>query len=359
MRALSWKALLWKEWRAVRWAVALGAVGVFVGQWVHSQQSFNAYNMLFDPIVLVWLLSLVLGGDALANERGRGTLDFVLTQPLEVWRLLAVKVGVRGGSVVGLVGVYWLAVSLYPDHIGGIGERQVFEQLGFVRHWLIWSLPFVFLFCVGLLLSALSASSLKAASGALPVGALCCALAAALVYYLHPTWDAEHILPFVNHDGFLWRAALDPGALVGRVLLWAALCALAVAATAALLKRRIAWNLPAGWLALAGLLAVGAYFSAGILYRKNAAPTVPPITELTLQDGKIWDLAVQGERAYVLKGEAEGFVLQVIDITRPAAPRPLQRFALPAISGTQRYLAVEGSRAYVTAFLPRSSFITV
>ncbi len=71
------RALIWKEGRESSYKIAVGAcLGILVGLLVHSSLELVAY--------LVGLFGAVLMGmDAVAGERSRGTLTFLFIRPLD------------------------------------------------------------------------------------------------------------------------------------------------------------------------------------------------------------------------------------------------------------------------------------
>ena len=337
------RALWWKEWRAVRWVLLSGCLGV-LGLYLMNVRD----EVDFDPRILVFFVTAFLGAEAFANERGQGTLPFLLTRPLSVWRLLVPKVLVRLAAALVLLAVYWVAVYCLPDSSQGLYTTVFSEFLrsesGPGRMILVWALPGVFLFSIALLASALADSTLIALIAALPFWILACAVTATAVYFYHPSWDAAHVLPFDLSNGYLWRAVMDSGALLYRVGLWLGLSLLACSVCGFMLRRRVQWSLSGKFAAVPVFMLVPAFIAGYVLEKRPMAPSVGPVAELPLASDWVGNLAVYGDKAYFVKGMQQS-VLQVVDVSVPRQPQTVQEFNLPE----NGMLAVDGERVYITA----------
>lgn len=90
----------------------------------------GALDLVFVLVYVCPLVIIALGHDLLAAEREQGTLAFVLAQPVQLWRMLAAKVFVRG------------AVVLAPPIVLAVGAMHASTGLAgpdVMQRLLVWS----------------------------------------------------------------------------------------------------------------------------------------------------------------------------------------------------------------------------
>lgn len=110
-------ALLWKEWRENLYKVG---VGLGICLLLLLLRLWYKFNSAFTDVVQVWagvigcLTAGVLAMDAVAGERTRGTLDFLLARPTTPLRILLPKFAVGAGGLLVVVAGFWLTVYGVP-----------------------------------------------------------------------------------------------------------------------------------------------------------------------------------------------------------------------------------------------------
>ncbi|MDE2813637.1 MAG: ABC transporter permease subunit, partial [Gemmatimonadota bacterium] len=100
LRSKSLRALLWKEGRESSYKITVGAcLGLFVGLLTHNAPSYPLELICY---LIGFFSAVLMGMDAVAGERSRGTLSFLFIRPLDRGWLLGVKfvVGAAGLLVV-------------------------------------------------------------------------------------------------------------------------------------------------------------------------------------------------------------------------------------------------------------------
>jgi hypothetical protein len=137
-------ALLIVEWTAV--TILRGVVDGFAGP------HFGIVTVLYS-----WILSVLIGSLASAEERHLGTLEWQLLLPVAAWKQWTVKVATTLGLVLALaVGLPALLMSIHPA-LGDDHPNELFA--GFV----------IVLTVISLYVSSISASGIRALLFAIPV----------------------------------------------------------------------------------------------------------------------------------------------------------------------------------------------
>jgi ABC-type transport system involved in multi-copper enzyme maturation permease subunit len=106
---------------------------------------------------LFLLLTMVLGGGTLLQDRAEGTAGLTLSLPVSRSRLLAVRAAVGLGEVLFLAFIPVAAIPLLSVIAG-----QRYPVLQAVQFGLLWAVCGTLVFCLSLLVSALHASEYSA-----------------------------------------------------------------------------------------------------------------------------------------------------------------------------------------------------
>ena len=345
------RALIWKEGREASYKITVGAcLGLFVGLLVHVSLEIVAY--------LVGLFGAVLMGmDAVAGERSRGTLSFLFIRPLDRSRLLGVKFVVGAAGLLVVLAAYWAGVYLglpewgNPHFLWGFSWdpvtsfpplylEAILTDVGYVRMVLLWFFFFLILYTAVFLASAFSDRSAQAVIiGFMTawLGLLCLILLSfePVSYYLMLVFHTV-----LDRDAKILRQAFEPSLLLARVagavLLAGGVLLWVCRAFRTQANRRFQWTV--GVLAL---IAGGIVMWLDATQSQRIEEPVEPVGRLWYQQESVVDLALKDRLAVVLLEQR----VSVVDVADWRAPREIGR---AKIKGWQLWrLALSGSTAYV------------
>ena len=350
------RALLWKEGREASYKIAIGAcLGLFVGLLVHVSLEKVAY--------LVGLFGAVLMGmDAVAGERSRGTLPFLFIRPLDRGWLLGVKFMVGAAGLLVVLAAYWAGVYLglpewgNPHFLWGLFsepgtsfllrllyEEVILADVGYVRIVLLWFFLFLILYTAVFLASAFSDRSAQAVIIGLMtawVGLFCLGIVFSLFsdavwYYLMLVFHTG-----LDRDAGILRRAFDPSLLLARVagavLLAGGVLLWTCRAFRAQASRRFQWTVGA-----IALISGSIVMWLNVTQSHRASDPTEPVGRLWYQQESVVDLALQDRLAVVLLEQR----VSVVDVADWRAPREIGQ---AKIKGWQLWrLALSGSTAYV------------
>ncbi len=345
------RALIWKEGREASYKIAVGAcLGLFVGLLVHVSLEIVAY--------LVGLFGAVLMGmDAVAGERSRGTLPFLFILPLDRGRLLGAKFVVGAVGLLVVLAAYWAGVYLglpewgNPHFLWGFSWEPVtsfpplyleaiLTDVGYVRIVLLWFFLFLILYTAVFLTSAFSDRSAQAVIIGLMtawVGLFCFIVLSfePVSYYLMLVFHTV-----LERDAKILRQAFDPSLLLARVagavLLAGGVLLWTCRAFRAQASRRFQWTVGA-----IALISGSIVMWLNVAQSHRAYDPTEPVGRLWYQQESVVDLALQDRLAVVLLEQR----VSVVDVADWRAPREIGR---AKIKGWQLWrLALSGSTAYV------------
>ena len=382
------RALIWKEGREAIYKIAIGVcLGLFVGL-NHDDSDFLSH--------LIGVLGAVLiGMDAVAGERSRGTLPFLFIRPLDRGRLLGVKFVVGAAGLLVVLAAYWAGVYIglsegdNPQFLWGffwdpidLDLEAILVDVGYGRILLLWFFFYLILYTAVFLASTFSDSSLKAAIiGPMVVWVGCFFVGHIVLNTWGPiSWyytELVFLTDFESEAGIL-RPAFEPSLMLARVavatLLAAGVLLWACRAFRALASRYFQWTVGALFFTSFGVTTIG---SIEIKARPERALVKSvghlsyevPVVDLVLQDRltvvlleqgvsvvdvadwrapkergraeiegwRLWRLALSGSTAYVW-GSAEvqdSVGVAVFDLSQPERPQlRAQRFLYPIEAGT-------------------------
>lgn len=322
-------ALLWKEAREilpkVLVAFALAAVVCLMRQNADFNRTFAAgFPELVTGSLMV--MATVLAMDALARERGTGTLSFLLDKPVGSGTVTAIKFIVGNAGLLLVVLVAWATVYLDLASLEVNSEWPAYRAvtvrsvdyasmvaLSFTQFSLLYALVFIG--------SVVTDNSIKGAT-------LGIALVVVLGIFL--TGPAMVIFPIFHRyplvtigldgDGHLVRLAMDSARFWVKVLANLILTAAALAVAVVLMRRFreaiLSWRtIGIGWgAAIVAVFAV-AYVEVPWDNQRMPAGVLDPPAEQYFGD-----LAVQGELAYMTAGQGG---IAVADLSNPRQMRLL------------------------------------
>ena len=348
------RALIWKEGREAIYKIAVGAcLGLFVGLLTHNAP---AYPLELICHLIGFFSAVLMGMDAVAGERSRGTLPFLFIRPLDRGRLLGAKFVVGAAGLLVILAAYWAGVYIgmpewgNPHFLWGFSWEPVtsfpplyletiLTDVGYVRIVLLWFFFFLILYTAVFLASVFSDRSAQAVIIGLMtvwVGLFCVVLLSfeAVSYYLMLVFHTV-----LDRDAGILRRAFDPPLLLARVagavLLAGGVVLWACRAFRAQASRRFQWTVGALTLISGGIVMwLDATQSQGV------EEPVKPMGRLWYQEPVV-DLALKGQLAVVLLEQG----VSVVDVADWRAPRERGR---AEIKGWQLWrLALSGSTAYI------------
>ena len=307
---------------------------------------------------LVGVLGAVLiGMDAVAGERSRGTLSFLFIRPLDRGWLLGVKFVVGAAGLLVVLAAYWAGVYIglsegdNPQFLWGffwdpidLDLEAILVDVGYGRILLLWFFFYLILYTAVFLASIFSDSSLKAAMIGSMVVWVGCFFGGHIVlntwgpiswYYTELVFQTN----FESEAGIL-RPAFEPSLLLTRVavatLLAAGVLLWACRAFRALASRYFQWTVVALFLVSFGVTTIG---SIKIKARPERA-LVESVGHLSYEVPVV-DLALQNRLAVVLLERG----VSVVDVADWRVPKERGR---AKIEGWRLWrLALSGSTAYV------------
>ena len=345
------RALIWKEGREAIYKIAIGVcLGLFVGLIPKDDLDFLA--------LLVGLFGAVLMGmDAVAGERSRGTLPFLFIRPLDRGWLLGAKFVVEAVGLLAVLAAYWAGVYHglsewgNPQLLWGflwepatsfsLYEEVILADVGYGRILLLWFFLFLNLYTAVFLASVIADRTLKAAVGGVIVawvafsflGLTMSLLPDDVVWY----YMSEVFMPGLDRNAAILRQAFDPMLLLAKIA-----TAVLLAAGAILWAR---WGLSVQgsrwfqWGVGVLVLAYGVVIGSAVFSHHSQEP-VKPVGHLPYEVPVV-DLALKGRSAVVLLERG----VSVVDVADWRAPRESGR---TEIEGWRLWrLALSGSTAYV------------
>ena len=349
------RALIWKEGREAIYKIAVGAcLGLLVGLVIYLNDDHNPGFRDFTFKMLSHLVgffgAVLMGMDAVAGERSRGTLPFLFIRPLDRGRLLGAKFVVGAAGLLVVLAAYWAGVYLWMPEWGNpnfpLYLEAILTDVGYIRIVLLWFFLYLILYTAVFLASAFSDRSAQAVIIGLMtawVGLFCLGIAASLSsgavwYYIALVFHTV-----LERDAGILRQAFDPSLLLARVagvvllaggvLLWACRTFRTQA------SRHFQWTV--GALALiSGSIVMWLNVTQSHRAHDLVEPVVEPVGRLWYQES-IVDLALKDRLAVVLLEQG----VSVVDVADWRAPREIGR---AKIKGWQLWrLALSGSTAYV------------
>ena len=353
-------ALFWKEARESAYKIAACAglamtIGLVFSQWDFAPADVNVVSHsvgLFGAVLM--------GMDAIARERSRMTLPFLLCRPLALWKILLTKFIVGAVGLLAVLASYWAGVFIdmaidgnFIDKMGFFPPRslilwpgwqpdEILTDVGYGRTVLLWFLVSLIPYALSVLVSTLTNHPLKAA-----VTCLIAAWVAYVCIMIAWSWGPPIVAFYFrllfsvgvhDHAGIL-RKAFDASLLIARsavaVLVAGGILALSCRVGSEQLRRRFQW-------VLGGIALICAVVLIGMDHVRSPHPHPHnrPLGRLRYET-KVVDMALRDELAVVLLDRE----LSVVDVSDVSAPVQVGR-----VSGggwrLQR-LALSGSRAYV------------
>ena len=345
------RALIWKEGREASYKIAIGVcLGLFVGLIPKDDLDFLA--------LLVGLFGAVLMGmDAVAGERSRGTLPFLFIRPLDRGWLMGVKFVVGAVGLLAVLAAYWAGVYHglsewgNPQFLWGflwepatsfsLYEEVILADVGYGRILLLWFFLFLNLYTAVFLASMIADRTLKAAVGGVIVawvafsflGLTMFLLPEGVVWY----YMSEVFMPGLDRNAAILRQAFDPMLLLAKIA-----TAVLLAAGAILWAR---WGLSvqgSRWFqwVVGALVLIYAVVIGPAAFSHHSEESVEPVGRLPYE-APVVDLALQDRSAVVLLERG----VSVVDVADWRAPRESSR---TEIEGWRLWrLALSGSTAYV------------
>ena len=159
-------ALFWKEGREAAYKIAACAglalvVGLVYNLWEYPERIRLGTSVGTIGHFVGLIGAVLMGMDAIARERSRSTLPFLLCRPLEARKMLIVKFVVGAVGLLAILAAYWggifIGMPLDGSSIFGAGEFQftffstkssnppeeTLADVGYVRMLLLWFLAFL------------------------------------------------------------------------------------------------------------------------------------------------------------------------------------------------------------------------
>ena len=353
-------ALFWKEGREATYKVVACAglamiVGLVFSQWEFAPADVNAVSHA------VGLFGAVLMGmDAIARERSRMTLPFLLCRPMASWKILVTKFIVGAVGLLVILASYWAGVFIdmaidgnFIDDLGFFPPRslilwpnwqpnEILADVGYGRTVFLWFLVSLIPYGMSVLASTLTNHPLKTA-----VTCLFAAWIAYVVIMIAWNWGPPIVAFYFrllfsvgvhDHAGIL-RKAFDASLLLARG-------ALAILATGGILllacrvfkehgRCRFQWMIGGFVLICAVVAVVVDHFGSS-----HRHPHFEPVGHVSYKT-KMMDLALTDGLAVVLLERG----LSVVDVSDASAPIELGRTS--GRGWRLERLALSGSRACV------------
>ena len=263
-------ALFWKESRESAYKVAACAGLAMIVGLVFSQWEFAPADVNIVSHTVGLFGAVLMGMDAVARERSRMTLPFLLCRPLAWWKILVTKFIVGAVGLLVVLASYWAGVFIdmaidgnFIDKLGFFPPRslilwpnwqpdEILADVGYGRTVLLWFLVSLIPYALSVLVSTLANHPLKAA--------VTCLIAAWIAYVcIMIVWNwGPPIVAFYfrllfsvgvhDHAGIL-RKAFDASLLIARgavaVLVAGGILALSCRVCSEQLRRRFpvgAWR---------------------------------------------------------------------------------------------------------------------
>ena len=324
-------ALLWKEFRENIYKVATGLSVVLL---LHILRQIEAFNQAFANDVNGWapvlagLSAGILGMDAIAGERSRGTLEFLLVRPASVARIIAAKFIVGALGLLVIIAAFWAVVYVTPfvGSVSPYGARFEVQTIGEIS-WLAmvyaWFLPALVIYATVFLASAATENSAEAAAAGCMI-ALVAALFIMLVAQFHPGFVFERscIQDLVNvvlsREGDLVRITTRGDAILGRTLLGGGLVTAGLIGAWLLTGRFREFTFGRRPLVVSGFLLVTLVMTVPRLMPDDNTKVLP-VGTLRVGQG-VRDYTLIGDHVFVLYDDR----LAVVNVSVPTTPRQMQ-----------------------------------
>lgn len=355
-------ALFWKEGREATYkVVACAGLAMIVGL-VCAQQEFPPGSAIIVMSHMVGLFGAVLMGmDAVALERSRMTLSFLLCRPLALWQMLTVKFVVGAGGLLAVLASYWGGTFIglqewahrgfqswdYSNRtytiVTSFPVEELLSDVGYILLVLLWFITYLIPYGISVLASILTDRPLKSAITSLM--AFWVGIFLLVTAVLRGPKIAESHLRLVfslelNSLAGILRQAFDPSLVLVRgaatALLVGGAMLLACRVFTVESSKRIPWAV--GTLALiCAIVVVG--LDAQSRHRHTPVVPVEPVGMLHYKKRAV-DLALKDGLAVVLLERG----LSLVDVTEPQAPEEIG--CLEKDEWWFERLALYGSRAY-------------
>ena len=387
------RALIWKEGREASYKIAIGVcLGLFVG--------LIPKDDLDSSALLVGLFGAVLMGmDAVAGERSRGTLPFLFIRPLDRGWLMGVKFVVGAVGMLAVLAAYWAGmyhglsewgnpqflwgVLWEPDTSFSLYEEVILADVGYGRILLLWFFLFINLYTAVFLASMIADRTLKAAVGGVIIAWVAFSFLGFTMFLLPDDvvwyYMSEVFMPELGRDVAILRQAFDPMLILVKIA-----TAVLLAAGAILWARRrlkVQGNRWFQWVVGALVLAYGVVIGSAVFSHHSQESVEPvgrlpyevPVVDLALKDRlavvlleqgvsvvevadwrtpreigraeidgwRLWRLALSGSTAYIWGSSVaqDSVGVAVFDLSQPEHPQLLaQRFLYPIEAGPTRWL---------------------
>ncbi len=339
------KALLWKEYRELRAMVALWLVSLLIVQALRQIDVFNrSFTGIFMGLfpVTAALAAIAIGSELLSRERQSKTLDYLLTRPIGVGRMVWAKFVAGSVALLLLVGAL-LIFAYLPGESGsfGIPLARTTSRVGYPMLLIVVFPAFWFIYSFAFLLSALIDNRMKAVAATIvSLGGSVGVLTAVSVRW--PWLGVTRWFP-LGHDntGAYVKLAESPVLFAEVAGVW---CALTVGA--ALLAAAIFPWFTVRWVKWPVLAAGGftLFFLASPIFQlfRSDRGGILPLGVVFLDTQTGFKLAADGRRVCITT--EEGVV--AFDFTDPAHPVKIAEIRLPlwkfddlALKGSMVYLA--------------------
>lgn len=387
------KALFWKEGREILYKIFLGLGGcialLLLRQHPEFEQEF-VRNLESWGMWVGIISAVVLGMEAVATERNKGTLDFLMGRPIPAAKLMLVKFATGGASLFLVIAAFWATVYLFPlaqnpvdyDYFQWIFNQRILTNVGYPYLVLIWFTLMFQLYAFVFLGSSLTDNLLKTiASGVLIVWILAIMMILGafksnpsvsfyLTHFVDTGWDGW---------GTIVRIVREKGLLAGR-LIFVGLFTAGIFWLSVLSLRRwkggalgwwpilIAWGVTGGMFLLGGYLRGEESFPepVGLWTPRKQAERVETKVEETsstsMEDmdaavmalmrknrdqGMMRDMALQDDVAFVALRKG----LVTIDVSQVEEPREIGKIL--AKHWEMQKIALAGSAAYIFGELKR------
>ena len=111
------KALFWKEGREILFKILIGLGGCIALLLLRQHPDFerNFVRSLENWGMWVGIAgAVVFGMEAIATERSKETLDFLMVRPISAAKLMLVKFIAGGASLFLVIAAFWATVYLFP-----------------------------------------------------------------------------------------------------------------------------------------------------------------------------------------------------------------------------------------------------
>ena len=333
------KTLLWKEYRENGYKVLLAVAACFALHMMRLRAGFNHWfsdqlDMIAASFGLICAVAMAM--DAVAGERVRGTLPFLMARPRSALRLLVPKFAAGAIGLFVTVAAFWIMAYATPldtgeNHFDTYDLFLIYTlaDIGWPTMTWLFFLPALVAYGIAFVGSAASEDPVQSLAASAMLGAL----AFVLVVASHFTW-VEQLLEFAfTWQGTLVRTAGDAGQVASRSAVAAAMVAITLAAAAAITQRFRGAAL--GWrpLIVCGAVMTLGPMTVGALTKKEIIKPNLPVGTLPFEEDA-QDMAIAGRTAYVLI--ENGMV--TVDLTRPDSL--VQTHFLPLPGWKMKHLAI-------------------